>query len=405
MVTCESILRLNNLEKMRLVAGKGGLNRIITWVHVVELPEVARWVKGGELLFITGVTIKDNIEALIKLVSDINKRNLSGLVINVGPYIKETPKEVKELANSIDFPIFEIPFETKLIDITQAICKEIFSSKLRFESINNFMKELIYGDIEVTDEIVNRATIYGYSVKKAYFSLLVDINDFPGYIKKNSIKDEEVIIDIKNQMEQIVEHLMYRYNKKYLYMKHSDSFLLMVPVEKNLKELNYIKIIAEDIKRDIEEKINGLEVSIGIGGICRELKDFKKNVLRAQKSVEVSKKCGIGNGIINYKELGIYRLFFDMKKRDEMKNLYYETLETLRLYDEKNSTNLLKTLETYIDNQRNIGKTAEKLYIHRNTLKYRIKRIEEILECNLDEEEVVFNIKLAIKIGNFLKLN
>jgi len=390
---------------MKLVAGKGGLNRIITWVHVVELEEVTKWVKGGELLFITGVTIKDNVEALLKLVNDINKRNLSGLVINVGPYIKETPKEVKELADSIEFPIFEIPFEVKLIDITQAICKEIFTSKLRFESINNFMKELIYGDIEVTEEIINRATLYGYSVKKSYCSLLVDIDNFSGYIKKNNIKDEEIILDIKNQMEQIIEHLMNKYNKKYLYMKHSDSFLIMVPVAKNCKELNDIKIIAEDIKRDIEKKINGLEVSIGIGGISSELKEFKKNVLQAQKSVEVSKKCGIESSITNYKELGIYRLFFDMKKHDEMKNLYDETLEKLREYDKKNSTNLLKTLESYIDNQRNIGKTAEKLYIHRNTLKYRVKRIEEILECNLDEEEVIFNIKLAIKIGNFLKLN
>lgn len=402
MVTCGSILKLYHLQKMKLVAGEGGLNRIITWVHVVELTEVTKWVKGGELLFITGVTIKDNVEALLKLVNDINKRNLSGLVINVGPYIKETPKEVIELANSIDFPIFEIPFEVKLIDITQAICKEIFTNKLRFESVNNFMKELIYGDIEVTDEITNRATLYGYSEKKCYCSLVIDINNFSGYIKKNNIKDEETILDIKTHIEQIIEHLMYRYSKKYLYMKHSDSFLLMVPVD---KELNDIKLIAEDIKRDIEEKINGLEVSIGIGGISSELKEFKKNVLRAQKSLEVSKKCGIKSGITNYKELGIYRLFFGMRKYDEMKNLYDETLEKLKEYDKKNSASLLKTLESYIDNQRNLGKTAEKLYIHRNTLKYRVKRIEEILESNLDEEEVIFNITLAIKIGNFLKLN
>jgi PucR family transcriptional regulator, purine catabolism regulatory protein len=293
LVTCRSILKLYHLQKMKLVAGEGGLNRIITWVHVVELTEVTKWVKGGELLFITGVTIKDNVEALLKLVNDINKRNLSGLVINVGPYIKKTPKEVIELANSIDFPIFEIPFEVKLIDIAQGICKEIFTSKLRFESVNNFMKELIYGDIEVTDEIENRATLYGYSAKKCYCSLVVDINNFSGYIKKNNIKDEETILDIKTHIEQIIEHLMYMYSKKHLYMKHSNSFLVIVPVDKMDKELNDIKLIAEDIKRDIEEKINGLEVSIGIGGISSELKEFKKiyyehkNLWKYLKNVEL----------------------------------------------------------------------------------------------------------------------
>lgn len=100
-MTCDDMLKIPGMEKMKLVAGQGGIGRIITWVHVIEIPEVIEWVEGGELLFITGVTIKDDKEALLKLVNDINKKKLSGLVINVGPYIKNTPNEVIELARLV----------------------------------------------------------------------------------------------------------------------------------------------------------------------------------------------------------------------------------------------------------------------------------------------------------------
>lgn len=404
LVTCGSILNLPYLEKMKVVAGKGGLDKIITWVHVVEMSEVAKWVKGGELLFITGVTIKDNVQALVKLVKDISKRNLSGLVINVGPYIKKTPEEVKELADTLNFPIFEIPFEVKLIEVTHIICKEIFNGKIYLESVNNFMKELIYGDVEITEEIITRAGLYGYSRKKTYFSLVVDIDNFSSYIKKNKIKDEKIILDIKMHIEHIIEYVMYKYNRKYLYMVNSDSFYLIVPLDNENKNLDIIEKISQNIKDNIEKEIDNIKVSIGIGGISSELKEFKSIMFQAQKALEVSKKCEMKSSIVDYKKLGVYRLFFDMRKYDEMKNIYNENLENLKKYDKKNSTSMLKTLEFYINEQRNLGRAAVKLYIHRNTMRYRIKRIEEILQCDLNDEKVIFNITLSIKIGKFLKL-
>jgi len=87
-----------------------------------------------------------------------------------------------------------------------------------------------------------------------------------------------------------------------------------------------------------------------------------------------------------------------------MENLFNETLFKLQEYDEKSSSNLLETLSLYFDENRNLGKAAEKMYIHRNTMKYRVKRIQEILNCDLKDEKTVFNITLCLKIGKFLNL-
>lgn len=408
-VTCKSILRLPYLEKMKLVAGEGGLDNVISWVHVVELPEASDWVKGGELLFITGVGIKDNKKALLKLVRDINDRRLSGLVINVGPYIKETPKEVIDLANNLDFPIFELPFEVKLIDITQSICRAIFENKLQKESMDSFMREIIFGNTDITDEITNRATLYGYNPNKIYVPLVLDIDNFSGYLKIKSIKNENVIVNIKMQIQEIIEQVIYNHNKKYLYAIQGDAFFIMVGIDKNhyktdtilMEDINFI---AENIRKAVSMRIKSLTVSIGIGEICSDLKDFRKVIFQAQKALEISKGCGNKNCITKYKDLGIYRLFLQANTQDEIRGLYDETLSKLKEYDDKNSTNLMETLVVYMEQSRNLGKTAEALYVHRNTMKYRISRIEELLECNLKDDKTAFNIMLCIEAGRFLKI-
>ena len=237
-LTCEEMVKLPHLEKIRLVAGSGGIKRIITWAHVIELDDVADWVKGGELLFITGVSIRNDTNALIKLVKDIEARNLSGLVINVGPYIKETPIEVIELANSMNFPIFELPFKVKLIDVIQSICREIFNARLK-ECMNGFMKEVIFGNEKITTGTLNKAVIYGYNSKKCYHSLVVDIDDFKVYIKNNEIIEERDIEELKTHIQHLIDSIMFKHNKKALYMIQSDSFINLVPMVKgnNNKEM------------------------------------------------------------------------------------------------------------------------------------------------------------------------
>jgi len=403
-LTCEEMVKLPHLEKIILVAGQGGIKRIITWAHVVDIADVAEWVKGGELLFITGVSIENDTNALIKLVKDIEKRDLSGLVINVGRYIKETPKEVIELANSMNFPIYELPFEVKLIDVIQSICRKIFNSRLKEESMNGFMKEIIFGNEKITEETLSKAVIYGYNSKKCYHSLVADIDNFKEYIKKNNMSEEKDIEELKMLVQQLMDSIMYKHNKKALYMIQSDSFINLVPMDKGKNNRDEVVRIAKEIKLMVKERIKGLTVSIGLGGGTTEIKYFSKIVFSAQKALDISKRNSMIDFVSDYKKTGVYRLFFDMSNYDEMRNLYEETLYKLEKYDAKNSSNLLETLEMYLEQQKNIGMSAELLYIHRNTMKYRINRIEEILGVDLKDDNVIFHITLCIKIKKFLNI-
>jgi DNA-binding PucR family transcriptional regulator len=90
---------------------------------------------------------------------------------------------------------------------------------------------------------------------------------------------------------------------------------------------------------------------------------------------------------------------------DAIKAFCVETLQPLALADHKQSGNLLETLKTYLENECELRATASSLHIHYNTLRYRLERIEEILQVNLSDPATRQKLRLALLLNetfNFL---
>jgi len=404
MVTCGNMLNLPFLEKMKVVAGEKGLNRIIQWVHVMEYPEYSKWLNGGELILFSGVAIENKKDRFINFVKDINSKNVSGLAVNIGPYIKRTPEEVRKLADLLEFPIFEFPFEVKFIDVSQSICKAIFMNKLEQQSRENFMKDIILRGSTFTQDILDRAISYGYNPNENYYSFIISLDNLNELTIKNGVHDSEKMIQIKQQVEQIAMNVLSKKGKKSVQVNEDCSIILMVPDYNNGTCKNSIEEIGEEIIKNINAAISELIVNIGIGGVWNELEDFKRSVSDARKVLSLLKSNGIKNDVKSYENIGIYKLFFQIDKQSEMKKFYLNALKSLMEYDSKNSTELVETLEAYIQEGGNLNRTSEKLFIHKNTLKYRIKRIEDISKCDLKDVNELFNFYISFKIEKFLKI-
>lgn len=105
--------------------------------------------------------------------------------------------------------------------------------------------------------------------------------------------------------------------------------------------------------------------------------------------------------IYNYKKLGIYQLInFLLEKR---KNEVYvnQSLKNLHDYDEKHNSNLVETLEVFLNNDNNINDAAKELNVHANTLNYRLKRISEIGDINLKDINQKIIIYLDLKLEKY----
>ena len=105
--------RLMNKVKhmdMTLLAGKGGLHNLVSWVHMVETSEATDFLEGGEIAFTTGLAIHSS-EDLFRLVEKMIERKVSALVVNIGPYIESVSSDVIDYCDENNFPLFTVPWK------------------------------------------------------------------------------------------------------------------------------------------------------------------------------------------------------------------------------------------------------------------------------------------------------
>lgn len=130
-VTIKSILEMDVLKEATVLAGHAGLDRLITSMNVMEVPDIIDWVSKGELLVTTAYSIKDDVQKLVELIPKLNASGVVGLGIKSKRYIKVVPKEVIEIADRLSFPIFDIPPEVSFSKIITPVLSTIVDNQTK----------------------------------------------------------------------------------------------------------------------------------------------------------------------------------------------------------------------------------------------------------------------------------
>jgi purine catabolism regulator len=104
-------------------------------------------------------------------------------------------------------------------------------------------------------------------------------------------------------------------------------------------------------------------------------------------------------------DLGVYQLILSLNDREKLLDFCKQTLEPLLKYDMSQHADLIKTLEAFFACHGNLSQTAEMLIVHRNTLLYRMNRINEIADIDLNRPEIRLALHLALTIRRLLMMN
>ena len=128
-ITVQEMLSFEILKNAQILAGQGGLERRVTGINVMEVPDIVDWVTTGEFLLTTAFSIKDELNILKVLIPELNKKGLAGIGIKMKRYVEQIPTEIIDLANKLGFPIIEIPFEVSYTDIMMPVLTEIINNQ------------------------------------------------------------------------------------------------------------------------------------------------------------------------------------------------------------------------------------------------------------------------------------
>lgn len=389
-VTCEMLLKTAYLnKKMSLVGGENGLNRIVQWFHAIESTEELRFLRSHELVFMTGISIGNDSAKLLQMVRGVNEKKVAGLVINTGKYIEQIPPDVIQYADEKKIPLFNVRWAVKLGDITRYIGELIMMEKSREQSAELLVKKILFAEIKDYHNLLTEDVKKKYGLDQVCCVMVLDL------LETNGTGQEELSEERRLDVQKIIGLPFAR-----LLIWYNGNAVMLLP-QTEISLADGLGVYAEKLRESLQKRFEA-EVYIGIGNVYKEMADFKKSYKEACFALRLARKQK-GVRCLLYADTNVFRLFDRIGDVVFLREYYQELMGPLLAYDKKNKARLTETLEVYLDENENAATTIARLFIHRNTLTYRLRRIEEIMNCDIMDSDHRLNFRLAFKMKRFLE--
>ncbi len=130
-ITVSQALRTEGLRDSRVVAGKAGLARHISTVTVMEVPDIAQWLSGQELVLTSLYALRERPDLRHSLVADLEAKGCAGLVVKTGNYLATVPAELIAAADQLGFPLIEIPVHVRYTDVITPVMESVLAEQSR----------------------------------------------------------------------------------------------------------------------------------------------------------------------------------------------------------------------------------------------------------------------------------
>jgi PucR family transcriptional regulator, purine catabolism regulatory protein len=505
----EDILRIPGLA-LTLVAGKAGRRNPVRWVHVSELEDPTPWLKGGELLLTVGMGVGKTPAKQRAYVERLASAGLAGLGFGTGFSFARVPKHVRETAERLRFPVFEVPYAVPFIAITEAV-----SSKLAASQLDVLQRS------QESQQILTRAVLDGHGIggliralagsirgwalvldlhglpiaaepereeRRAPrlweeiqasrqagpgFSLsLVDAGDhvsvqpvgarghteaFLAVGKRESIGQLDRLVashalsllaieldrvrtveDAERRLrgdffdalmagrvsaKEVVTRLRrfgferadlvsvvalqgpgsmedLRWAAEDVLSKRGGGFLA-APRERDLFLLLALdgEQRVDDLQREVSTRL-GQEVRAGVGSAVPAAQ-AGKSLREARFALQV---CRLeGRPVADFRALGTYRLLLTLQEPEALQAFADSVLSPLDEYDREHGGELLPSLSAFLEHNARWESAAAQLYIHRHTLRYRIRKVEELTGRTLGSAHDRMEFWLAIRARELLR--
>lgn len=350
---CRDLSRLKSFENIRLIAG------------------------AGELVFITGMENGFSDSTLISIVRECIENAATGIVVLINPeYIGFIPEEVISTAENGNMPLYEMPWKIKLVDVTKEIANTIIINQLHEQSVMGFFSELLFSHYISDASIKNMGIRCGVDVDEAASMMIIR----PIYTRECQRNDFDNVISALNRA---IDNELERHRINYVSYVYMDEIFIYAVCRSN--ELSGVRDIVTAVCNNHAEKYSGLQICGGIGRVTAGAENFRRSYSEARQALSLSEDDVTPVRIVMYSEMGIIRLLTSASSRGEIKDYCYSTLMPLIDSDRQHNTEYIKTLYTYLRCNCNLIKTAETMFIHRNTIVYRVEKIRSLLDIDFSD--------------------
>ncbi len=370
-VVLQDLYGLVSHKQMALVAGKKGMNRPVRWLHMVESVDIASFLEGDEIAFVTGIGLKQpGVKAVPELVRAIYDHGASAIVLNEGPYIPAIPESVRAFCDDVALPLFQVPWDVHMAELMHIFSTEITERERLERDMQQAFETAVMKPVPA-EPYLSVFLKYGFRPELPYRLLVL----CPG---REAAKTQT------DWLEKVRFSLDHR-------MKHG-----LFPGESCLWLLTTCCDTGTIQQRAEQWLSDGLAGMVGVSDCIDGLSSLSAAYEQALLALRLQRRKG--NALLFYDELGAYTLLFNQKDPAVMERFCRRVLHKAEEYDRLHDSALLEVLTMYLQMNGSVQKTADALHIHRNTVNYKLHKLEDLLDCDLSDFSVRFTLQLALMI-------
>lgn len=369
--------------RLRILAGKGGMDHVVGWVHMLEDETIVSRFSGQELAVTTGMKAQEK-DWLLHLVQAMKHADSTGIIINTGMYLHTVPPEVIAWCEKNSFPLLVMPWEISIPQLIQNFCTRIMQRMQKEKELSSSFQDIINGH-EISEQLL--AKIQTRFDPKGSFRIFCIRISF-------GVEDTSAFLQAMLKLENVLglwekgKHI----HIPYLVIEYEDCYALTVNNFPSDSGDELAQQILKQFSYFTEKKILFLGIGPEVQGILHLKSAFRRAQIASKMAMQTRQK------VVDFNEMGFFKILFASDDTAILKSYEQQLLGPLDAYDQLHHSDYIQTLRSYIKNDRSLVGAAKDTYTHRNTVNYRIQNIKRLLGNDLKTAEDLFPYQVAFYI-------
>lgn len=375
MIHIKELFRLQNIHRLRLIAGQDGLERTVTEAVLfeydpsrVQLPDFYR----GDLVVTTLAYARGDAKLVAHSLQALMNQGIAGLMVKTA-YFSELPQAVITLANRLGTPVFL--FDDTYIEEVILQVTDLIRGKRHFAGFEQDVDALMRGDLteEQTRERARRIDPLGQSSYRIY-----------------AVSPKERMITLDDKLYALMETDADAAHRC-TFIEWRRMMLALCREEDGLSAQEALTRFGDLLTR---AGVDRQSVVIGQSDLREARAQMGASLCEAVYAARAAKLCGKAE--LAAHELGLYAYLFPMSENPFVCDRCRRVLSAIREYDAQNHTNLEQTALVYVKENMEIAAAAKVLFQHPNTVRYRLSKIQRIIAM---EDDPLFAPMLSLTVS------
>ncbi len=394
-ISLSEIIKFDTFKQAKILAGSENLNRAVSFNYVIDsfpdLQETLTWLRDDVLVFVFGHSIANNPEKLIDILKMLENFKIPGMVVYINKYIKEIPETVVKAFQDANMPLITIPWQVKYLDVSNEIFSAIAKKQLQVQEQSDILSQLLFDPHFDYQDNNLRLQQLNYSDDTAHCILVAKINNLKNHAQSHNLSDT-ALIELKEHFHSNLRSNFLISSFNFISMLHGDAIIFLME-KQDADQFN------PETSKISKSGHKDLELEFGIGMDVFNLNELAQSYTQAKNVIDAKSRQLIGHSVNHFSDIGLFQILYTTDTAI-LKKLYPNKIKPVIEYDKTHNSNLLDTLEVYLDNKNSLATAAKIMYVHKNTILYRIDKINSLIDINNFD---TFNLLYEIKIYKYLQ--